>query len=99
MGGTAAAQLQAIYGEQEYPANTSTFDATTAWWEAQRALGDQDFTCPANYASEQLSKQGDVFQYFFTHTQSPSVPVVYHCADNRYASCTTVLTTGSVPLC
>lgn len=86
MGVHAAKQLDAAYGLQSYPANTSEFTATRAWWEAERALSDQSFICPAEYTSEQLSTIGglDVYQYAFAYSGSPKIPVTLHCSNMNY---------------
>lgn len=86
MGPTVPTLLNVAYRNQSYPSNTPTFTATTAWWEAQRALSDQDFICPAFYTSTYLSASAglDVYQYMFSGSATVAIPTAVHCSNMAY---------------
>eukprot|EP00039_Didymoeca_costata_P020160 m.340275 g.340275 ORF g.340275 m.340275 type:complete len:536 (-) comp19221_c0_seq1:1464-3071(-) len=87
LGSSAALELDKVYRNQTYPFNTSTLQATTSWWEAQRSLGDQSFNCPALYTSRELTRMSNlsVYEYFFVHPDNPQqLPLALHCSNMAY---------------
>ncbi|CAE8598548.1 unnamed protein product [Polarella glacialis] len=56
-------------------------ELSDAWWAAERSMTDQNFACPARFASSQLASHGvSLYQYLFSHVQSSTLhkPVVFH---------------------
>lgn len=66
-------QLSQLYvNNAEYP--NTTMDNSLYWWAGQRALGDDFMSCPAQYASQQLSslqvsgrRKSKTYMYHFEH--------------------------------
>jgi carboxylesterase type B len=73
--------------EDNYPVTGHDNITTTEWWALMRSTSDSMFSCPAKYASQQLSKwKSKVYMYHFEYTSLMSsyvnhgaeIPYVFH---------------------
>ena len=80
-------ELYVIGKEDSYPSSGHDNITTTQWWALMRSTGDSLFSCPAKYASQQLSKRkSKLYMYHFEYASLMSsyvnhgaeLPYVFH---------------------
>lgn len=93
-------QLYVAGHSGDYPSTGHDFITTTEWWALQRSIGDDMFSCPDMYLSQQIAllnnkalRNSAVFMYHFKYTSFMSsytihgaeLPYVFHWKLGSYS--------------